>query len=288
MSTLEVVPMRDLEDAAKAYERVRAEIEAQDPKNLSAYNVDISNAASIALGVAPRVVVLRNRAAALPEFEIRCVERLTDYAKALWFLHITNLPQPERADGEQMLAEVLTLRAKMLLWAEPLAATGKFARAAVDKIKEGSGHKDAASDVVALVALYNSAWSEVSNMCGVTAEELQRGAVVGPAVFAWLSRKESEHAGTPEATLRIKQAWTLLDRAYRQCQRAVAYLRFDDGDADTYAPSLRHNGGGRPAKPAEPPPPAAVTPPPPPAAPAPAVTPAAPAFGGGGAPFVNR
>jgi hypothetical protein len=280
--------MRDLEDAAKAYERVRAQIETQDPKDLSAYNVDISNAASVALGVAPRIVVLRNRAVALPEFEIRCVDNLTDYAKAVWYLYITNLPPAERSDGEQMLAEVLSLRAKMLLWAEPLAASGKFARAAVDKIKEGAGHKDAASDVVALVALYRSVWSEISTMCGVTEADLDRGAVVGPAVFAMLSRKESEQAGTPEATLRLKQAWTLLDRAYRQCQRAVGYLRFDDGDADTYAPSLRHNSGVRPAKPSEPPPPAAVTPAPSPAAPAPAVTPTAPAFGGGGAPFVTR
>jgi hypothetical protein len=280
--------MRDLEDAAKAYERVRAEIEAQDPKNLSAYNVDVAHAASIALGVAPRILALRDRAAALPEFDIRCVEGLPDYAKALWFLYITNLAKPERADAEQMLAEVLALRAKMLLWAEPLTVHGKFARAAVDKIKEGAGHKDSASDVVALVALYRSVWSEISAMCGVTEADLDRGAVVGPAVFSALSRKDLDPGGTPDATVRLKQAWTLLDRSYRQCQRAVAFLRFDDGDAETYAPSLRHNLGVRASKPGEPPTPTVVVPAPSPAAVTPAPTPTAPAFGGGGAPFVAR
>lgn len=290
MSTSQATPIRDLEDARLAYERVRPEIEAQDPRNLSAINVDTNSAASVALGVAPHVLTLRDLAAQLPGFEVRCIDNLEDYAKAVWFLGVTNLPTGSPTDVGKMVEEVLALRGKFMLWGEPLAACGKFSRASLDMIKEGGGFKDAAGDTVAFVAMYRSAWDEVRSMCGVTEEDLDRAAEVGPALFATLSRRDNELPTPTESGLRLRQAWTLLDRAYGQCQRAVSYLRWNDGDADTYAPSLRRNSGTRkpsehastPANAATP----AATPPSP--APAPVAAAAtSPSIGTGESPFVK-
>lgn len=245
MPASQAASIRDLEDARLAYERIRAEIEAQDPKNLTAYNVDTSNAASVALGVSPRLASLRERAARLPEFDIGCIDKLDDYAKAVWFLSVTNLPTGSPTEVGKLVEEVQALRGKMLLWAEPLAVCGKFSRPALEKIKEGGGHKDAAGDTVALVGMYRSVWDEIRSMCGVTEEDLVRGAVVGPALFGALSRRDNELPTSKETGLRLRQAWTLLDRTYEQCQRAVTFLRWNEGDAETFAPSLRRNGGPR-------------------------------------------
>jgi hypothetical protein len=243
-----IIQLQDLEDAKAAFIRVQFEIEAQDPNNLTPYNVDILSATSTAIGVAPQLSEYRDRAAKLPDFDIRCFDGLVDFAKAAWYLHVTNLPPVEPPDAAQVQQEMTALRAKLLMWAQPLAASGKFSQAAVDAIRQGSGMKDAASDLVSLVTLYRSVWDQVRTMCGVTEQDLLRAAVIGPAVFSMVSR--SENAPGPSLTdvaLKVRQAWSLLDRAYQQCRRAVTWFRFLEGDADTIAPSLRRNAGRRAA-----------------------------------------
>jgi len=174
------------------------------------------------LGVADRILAYRDRIAKLGEFDVRSVDSLVDYAKAAWYVHVTNLPVPEPADAANMNEEVVKLRAKLLRWAAPLVEEGQFQESAVAKIKEGSGNKDAPSDLVALVGLYRSKWDAIKDMCSVTEDELTRGAQIRPAVFALVSRREQKRAGsTSEASLLEKRAWTLRDRAYAECRSAL-------------------------------------------------------------------
>jgi hypothetical protein len=282
------VLLQDLEDAEIAYNRVKGEIEALSATNLAPQNVDIVSGTSIALGVAERLLSYRDRMAKLPEFEIRCVDSLVDYAKAAWYVYVTNLPVPEPTDAAHLIEEVGKLRTKLLMWATPLVGAGKFEEAAVAKIREGSGNKDAPSDLVALVGLYRSRWDEVKAMCGVTEEDLTRGAQIGPAVFALISRREAKlTTTTPEGSLRVRRAWTLLDRAYDECRRALQFLRSAEGDFDIIAPSLRKNSGPRSGSGGEPVP--SPAPLPPGAVPVP--VPAPPAAGpvvGTGTPFNVR
>jgi hypothetical protein len=251
-------PLQNLEEAELAYNRVKPELDALSELELTPINVDIVSATSIALGVSDRIVAHRERMAKLPEFEIRYVDNLVDYAKAAWYVYVTNLPAADPQDLARYMEEVTSLRNKLLMWATPLVGAGKFDDSAISKIKEGSGHKDSASDLVALVGLYRSRWDEVKNMCGVTEEELARAAQIAPAVFALLSRRDFQTSVVSDGSLRVRRAWTLLDRAYSHCRRALGFLRYDDGDADTLAPSLRRNSGTRqqplePSTPAVPP-----------------------------------
>jgi hypothetical protein len=282
------VSPQDLEDTELAYNRVKPELDALTVEELAPMNVDLVGAASVALGVAERILSHRERMAKLPEFDVRSVDQLADYAKAAWYAYVTNLPLPEPAEAAQLMEEATALRSKLLMWAVPLVYSGLFEDAAIAKIKEGSGNKDIPSDVVALVALYRSRWDEVKNMCGVTEEDLTRGAVVGPAVFGLVSRRELKASGvSTDGTLRARRAWTLLDRAYGQCRRALAFLRFEEDDFDLVAPNLRRNAGPR-AQSTEPPPPAP--------APVPEIlaqgpngssAPTASALGGSGTPFLK-
>jgi hypothetical protein len=284
------VQFQDLEAAELSYERVKAETEAVSASDLAPLNVDLVSAASIALGVAERILTFRDRMAKLPEFEMRNIDNLVDYAKAAWYVYITNLPVPEPADAAATIEEVAQLRAKLLMWAAPLVGAGKFEDSAVAKIKEGSGNKDAPSDLVALVGLYRAKWDDIKSMCGVTEEDLVRGAQIGPALFALISRREAKlSTSTPEGNLRVRRAWTLLDRAYAECRRALQFLVAREGDVDLIAPSLRKNSGTRS-------PSAAVEPTPTPD-PVPVVVPAPPPHAqpattgpvvGAGSPFATR
>jgi hypothetical protein len=252
-------PLQELEGAEESYERVRAEMEALNVAELSALNVDVVSASSIAQGVAERALSFRERMAKLPEFDLKNVDSLLDYARAAWFVYVTNLPIQETASTSELSDECAKLRGKLLMWAAPLVGAGIFEQAALDRVKEGAGAKDVPSDVVALVGLYRSRWEDVKGICAVTDEDLQRGSLIGPELFARLSRRDFPNPGiSSDGTLRVRRAWTLLDRAYAQCRRAVAFLRSDEGDVDTLLPSLRRNMGPAAPKASAPTPPAPV------------------------------
>jgi hypothetical protein len=286
--------VQDLEDAAAAYKRVEPDALALTEDQLSTLNVDVVSATSIILGVVSRVMTYRARMEKLPEFDLRTVDGLGDRAKAAWYAAVTNMPAPEPKDFQNLLDEATTLRQHLLTWADPLVHAKKFDQAAIDQIKEGSGYKDIASDVVALVALYRSKWSEVSAMCGVTDAELERGAVLGPAVFANVSRRENKTLPSlSDGSLKVRRFWTLADRAYDQCQRAIAYFEWGVADLASIAPTLRRSSGTRTSSsstttaPTPPAPPNPAPPAPPAPAPAAPVVTSGPQLGGNGGPFAR-
>lgn len=275
------------EVAEAAAQRVAAEMEALRPEELAALNVDVVSASAIILGAVDRIVAFREQMAKLPDFDLRNVDNLKDYAIAAWYVHITSLPVPEPAEAEALFQEAVELRSKFLRWSAPLADEGLLDRAAVDKIKEGSGNRDVPSDVVAFVGLYRANWAAIQGKCGVTEADLERGALIGPKVFSLVSQREHRKT-TPraEASQRVRRAWTLPDRAYAQCRRALTYLRFEEGDVDTIAPNVRSNSGSRSTTPvAEPVTPAVAAPEQP--AVLGASPPAGERIGGQGSPFAS-
>jgi hypothetical protein len=254
--------LEDLEDAQRALERIGPDLAAVDVRNLSSMNTDVVIAASTVLGVVARILEHREKIALLPFFDMRAVDSLSDYAKAAWFVYVGNQPASASRDDAQVAEEVTRLRGKFLNWATALAADGVFDQAAIAQIREGSGYRDSAGDLVALVLMFREHWDRVENMTGIKADDLARGAQLGAAAFAIISRRDNQLGATQaESALRARRAWTLLDRAYAQCRRAIAYLRFDEGDAEMIAPNLRRNRGvpAKPAPPVEPADPAGET-----------------------------
>ena len=235
---------QDLEAAEQAYLRVRVELEAVSVAELAPFNVDIVDATSTVLGACPGIRGYRDAIAKLPDFDMRHVDSLNDYATAAWYAHVTNLPASEATEIDRLEREATQLRTKLLSWASPLAESKLFDANAIKHIRRGSGKRDAAGDLVALVALYRAHWHEVRRICAVTDIDLNRAAELGSALFGSVSRRQMRRASQlSEHALRARRAWTLLDNAYSECRRALAYLRFKAGDADQVAPSLRRNAG---------------------------------------------
>jgi hypothetical protein len=273
-------PLKGFEEAEAAFKRMEPDAMALTEEQFAPMNVDVVGATSVILGVVGRVLPFRERIAKLSDFDIRHVDQLEDRAKAAWFAFVTNLPEPEPKDFQALFEECKVLRATMLAWAEPLVLEGHFERKSVDKIKEGSGNKDIPSDVVSLVTLFRSKWETVRGICGVTGAQLDRGAAIAPVVFATVARRENKTATSKtDGSQRVRRFWTLADRSYAQCERAINYLEFDNGGAAAILPKLRRNTGTKSGSPAEP---APVEPPAGPPAPAP---PAGPVVGGGKDPF---
>lgn len=239
----------NLEAAESSYLRVAPEIEAVKSDELPTINFDVVSGSSTILGVSDRILTFRDRIVRLPEFDPKNVDNLKDYTIAAWYVYITNLPQPEPAEADALITEVGTLRSKFLMWSVPLVGEGVFDQGAIDKIKEGTGFKDAASDVVAFVGLYRANWDRCVNNCGVREADLERAALIAPRVFSIVSlREQRQTTPTGEGFTRVRRAWALPERAYDQCRRALAYLRHTEGDMEEIAPNFRRNAGNTKAR----------------------------------------
>jgi hypothetical protein len=145
-----------------------------------------------------------------------------------------------------MEEEAKALRDKLLRWADPIAAEGKFNPEALRMIRAGSGRRDMPSDLASLVALFRSSWDTVKGICGVTEADLVRGGQLSMAVFTAVAHRQARTSNArSESNLRVRRAWTCLDRAYDECRRGVAFLLHRQRNAAEVTPNLRDKRGPR-------------------------------------------
>ncbi|MEP7122126.1 MAG: hypothetical protein ABJE95_14500 [Byssovorax sp.] len=232
--------------AQAAYELIKPELARLAPESLGKINLDISQAVSISLGVLPGLAFLRPAMARLPDFEIACFDKLETYALGAWYAHLLALPPASATNPVQvLLEEASALRLVLLSDAEALAARGLLDADSVAAIRTGKGNLDTANDLVALSALMGAAWSTIEHKTGATLDEVHRAGDLGPLLIAALGVREDGATATPaEAADRRVRAFTLFSTAYDQVRRGVTYLRWNEGDADSLAPSLYKGRGG--------------------------------------------
>jgi hypothetical protein len=146
--------------------------------------------------------------------------------------------------------EGLTLRARLLDCAGLLARCRYLDEVRVAHIRHGSGTLDTAGDLVALVALFEAAWSEVAQKSPVTKAELRRAGALAHEILRStgegiiLARQRQQVADDHRT-----RAFTLLVDRYDTARRFVTFVRWHEGDADAITPSLWRNSGrsNRPA-----------------------------------------
>ena len=232
--------------AEAAFALIKPEMAMLDPESLGKINLDISQAVSIALGALPGLGFLRAAMAKLTDFEIALFDKLETYALGAWYAHLLALPPASAANPVQpLLEEASALRIRLLGDAEALAARGLLDLESVQGIRKGQGNMDIANDLVALSALMGASWANIENKTAASAEEVHRAGDLGPLLIAALGVREHGATATPaEAADRKVRAFTLFTTAYDQVRRAVSYLRWNEGDADSLAPSLYKGRGG--------------------------------------------
>ncbi len=281
----------DVDSFESAYERVKDELAGMSADDLVQVNLDIPSAVTTTLGVLPQVRALRPQIAQeLPAFDLVQFDKLEDYAFALSYAHSHYLTALQPADDLAQLSEDgLELRGMLAGDAQQLSARGLISGTQLSQLKGGNGYKNLAVDLQILANVMRENWDKIQGKCATAASELSRA----DSLAASLMRSVGERARGPGAVasatdLRLR-AFTAFIRAYQQTQRAVGYLRHDEGDADSITPSLFANKGRKKAADQPPPeptpnPPGPVAPTPTPPGTAPASVPPLPAapgpFGG--------
>jgi hypothetical protein len=178
----------------------------------------------------------------LPKFDLDSVLEIRTYAAACLHAHLVatrrSAPDPILTAA---LAEGAKLRANLLKSAELLAHFGVFDAEHVAEIRSGMGHVDMANDLVQLAELYRKQWGAVKGLSPVKRQMVDRAAMLGLELHARLGARrlaDDPLANDGGPQMARSRAFTLLVRVYDQCRRAVTYLRWNEGDADSIAPSL--------------------------------------------------
>jgi len=235
-------------EAAIAYRDIEPDLLGLSTDRLRTINLDIPRAIAIAIAAIPRLAELRDAAAELPDYDIGNIDRLGTYALGSWYAHLLALPEVSSSRVNELLEEARPLREDMLLAAELLAHKNYFDRRSVAAIRAGQGNLDTANDLVALAALFSAAWDAVENRTTVEWPEVERASTLGPEILIALGARDRPVSdGLSPTDLRVR-AFTLFINAYEQCRRAANYLRWNQQDADEFAPSLRPRGPRRPGE----------------------------------------
>ncbi|MCA9704758.1 MAG: hypothetical protein KDK70_02775 [Myxococcales bacterium] len=227
--------------AEAAFVAMRERIEAVSDDDLVPINLDIPRAVTIALGAAERIDQLAAELFALEGFDHRAVLDLRLLALATLYAHL--LASVRASDGgafQALASESMDLRTELYLAAETLSRRGVLPPERVEALQRGRSHLEVANDLIALSALFRDAWAHVENKTTVTLEEISRASSLGSALHAALgARRLRPRTDQTKARLHRNRAFTLFIRAYDECRRGVRYLRWYQGDAAVYVPSLR-------------------------------------------------
>ncbi len=227
----------DLAPAAEAFEALKADYAKIPATALIPINVDIPRAVATVLGAEPRVRSL------LPAMETEMknpptavVGALRQTALGAWYAHLIALPAKSGGTAKELLERATPLRAKLLKAADALADAELVDATAVARIREGSGNLDKATDLVALAALFSQSWNEIHDKTAITRAQVDEAASIGPSLLLALSEQPRPSSG--DATDMRQRAFSHLVSAYNRIRRAVSFVRWDEGDTETFAPSL--------------------------------------------------
>ncbi|MCX4245121.1 hypothetical protein [Paraliomyxa miuraensis] len=235
----------------KAFRALEHEIAAVPDDRLLRINLNIPSAVQIGLGVLDRIRGLLPDLAQLPDYDLPRVRELGTYAGAALYAHL-RAQQPERGLPrlQSILRDAVPLRACLLAGADALVAVGSMDADQVATIRKGRGHADTANALSALASLYEERWDQLKGRTAVTRAMIRRAAALGPRLHAELGVSRLHPIEPTDDPRRTRaRAFTLFSEVYDQCRRGVTFLRWHEGDADQFVPSLYPKRGPRAAPP---------------------------------------
>jgi len=241
------------EEASEAFDRIKPELGSIGPHDFVRITTDVSKAVAIGIGAVPRIMQYREVIVTeLPAFPIAKIDNLQDYAFGAFYAHAVAGPAPVDPRLTSLLAEAAELRGRMVATADTMVVFGLLDSARVAEIKAGSGHIDMAEDLVALSAMFKEKWSSLQGKQPVTPGEVARASKLGSEIMLVLgpktvAAKVGDAAAVTVDADRRARAFSLFVNAYEACRRAIAYLRWNEGDAEQIAPSLFAHSRRRPA-----------------------------------------
>jgi hypothetical protein len=122
--------------------------------------------------------------------------------------------------------------------AQVLASHGYVDAERLTRLKQQTGYRALAADVLTLCALFREQWEQLAGKMPYTQTDLKRSGQLALDLISAVGFREQSPVIIGAVALNRQRAFTLFLRAYDDARRAVHYLRAKIGDAETIAPSL--------------------------------------------------
>ncbi|HEU4536885.1 MAG TPA: hypothetical protein VFS00_22335, partial [Polyangiaceae bacterium] len=207
-------------------------------------------AVSTVLAALPKLRTLRPAFVdELPRFPLEVLDDLEQVALAAWYAHLVATAAPEsKGDAKALVEEGNTLREDLLVGAEALAYRSLVDRDRVAALRKQPS-PNLANDLVTLVGLFRESWDKVKGKTAVEEREIARAAELAPRLLAMMSAPAGgEAGGAAGAADRRVRAFSMLLHSLETLRRPVAYLRWNERDADEFVPTLLKSNRGRKPK----------------------------------------
>jgi hypothetical protein len=149
----------------------------------------------------------------------------------------TNELAPKIEEGTA-LAQVMVADIKALVLRKVLPVD------ALADYNSGNGFHALATNLGHVARLADRHWAAIEGRSGITRADIDRAGELNQEIFKYLGERAVNGGDLAQLAVLRAQNFTLIVRAYDELRRAIAYLRYHEGDVDEIAPSLFANRGG--------------------------------------------
>lgn len=236
--------------SSEPYNQNMAEMKALADAEVMQFNLDLLAGIPKALGSLPRIVELQPEIAKhVPSYDLKQIGKLESYAVAALYAHILHVSACDSPDKLQALnVECTQTRDTFLTDITALIKRGLINADAIREYSGQVGYRIVANDLQLLSSVLRQNWAAIEGKSGLQAAELDRADRVVVRMLRLVGLREQGPAVVQSTADMQARALTLFVNCWNQVRRAVTLVRWNEGDVDTYAPSL-YGGNKRKATP---------------------------------------
>jgi hypothetical protein len=232
----------------ESYQRVLPEMQALAPEDVAVVSLDVISAVTTTLGILGELRRHRDAVAKdLPNFDLARFDKLEEYTMALSYassLHSAAIQPPD--DLKAVYETALGVRETLHRDVTTLIGRELIAEDALKQYNGSTGFRNVAADLQLLAIVLQNNWANIEGKCATQAAEFEHAFQLASRIFRVVGLRETHSARIAEAAEIRARAFTLFSHAYDDARRAMIFLRWHEGDADTIAPSLyAGRGSGR-------------------------------------------
>lgn len=209
---------------------------------------DLTNAYVVVSGALPGLRTLEPQLrAALPLFDAATLHRVDRYARAALYAQSVerSTTNTSAAHHAKLVEELEGLYARFYRNAEFLAAEGYFDAKVVANARSGTSVRDRAADLRLLAIEFAERESVLVGRTLVTRANMEHAFSVSQSVLDSLALRDNLNEAQVKAQRDRQLAAALLYQTWNEIRRAIAWLRWNEGDADKLAPSFFTSAGRR-------------------------------------------
>ena len=232
--------------STEVLKRLRPELLHIPTTALRPVNLDITAMVVTLLGTLPALRSLRPAlVAAVGESYGAHLDNLEAYAQAAGQARADYLIAATPADLASISEEVVAARELLLADVTPLIKRKLILPTELGELRGNVGFRNQLLDLQQLLSLFRKHWDTIAAFTPVKPADLDQAEQLAQRFFDALGVRELGPAATMDLADLSQRAFTMAVDTYDEVRRAVSFLRWKEGDADSLAPSLWAGRGGR-------------------------------------------